>query len=41
VDGKFLMELCRCGHFSQKSTYDGTHRTVGFRAEKARTKVVD
>jgi CDGSH-type Zn-finger protein len=41
VDGKVAMALCRCGHSSHKPMCDGTHRTVGFRAEKAQLKVID
>jgi CDGSH-type Zn-finger protein len=41
VDGKFLLELCRCGHSSEKPFCDGTHRTVGFKAEKARTTILE
>jgi CDGSH-type Zn-finger protein len=35
VDGKFVLELCRCGHSSEKPFCDGTHRRVDFKAPKA------
>jgi len=41
VDGKVFTALCRCGRSSKKPLCDGTHRSVGFRAEKAETKVLE
>lgn len=35
IDGKFVAELCRCGHSNTKPVCDGSHRTVGFKAPKA------
>lgn len=37
ADGKFVVELCRCGHSSDKPRCDGTHRKVGFKAPPAET----
>lgn len=41
VEGKVALALCRCGHSTHKPMCDGTHRTVGFRAEKVQLPVVD
>jgi len=41
VDGKMMTALCRCGHSSKKPLCDGTHRTAGFRAERASVKVLE
>lgn len=41
VDGKFVAELCRCGHSSNKPLCDRTHRKVGFKAEKAEVTVLE
>ena len=41
VDGKVSLALCRCGHSQHKPLCDGSHRTAGFRAEKAVVKVID
>lgn len=35
IDGKFVAELCRCGHSNTKPICDGSHRTAGFKAPKA------
>jgi CDGSH-type Zn-finger protein len=40
VNGKVRKALCRCGHSGHKPMCDRTHRTVGFRAEKAQLKVI-
>jgi CDGSH-type Zn-finger protein len=37
VDGKVVTALCRCGHSKNKPYCDGSHRTSGFRGEKATT----
>jgi CDGSH-type Zn-finger protein len=41
VDGKFVVELCRCGHSSTKPICDGTHKKVGFKAPRAETKILE
>ena len=41
VDGKVFTALCRCGRSSRKPLCDGTHRTVGFRAEMAEVKILE
>jgi len=41
VDGRAVVELCRCGHSSTKPICDGTHEQVGFQAPAARTPVLD
>jgi CDGSH-type Zn-finger protein len=41
VDGKFVTELCRCGHSSNKPYCDSTHRKVGFKAPKAEVTVLE
>lgn len=40
VDGKVAVALCRCGHSNHKPMCDGSHRSAGFRAEKAQVKIV-
>lgn len=35
IDGKFVAELCRCGHSNTKPVCDGSHRAAGFKAPKA------
>jgi len=41
VDGKFVTELCRCGHSSEKPFCDGTHRKVEFRAPEGEVKILE
>jgi CDGSH-type Zn-finger protein len=41
VDGKAVVELCRCGHSEHKPKCDGTHRKVNFRAPSATTVIVE
>jgi CDGSH-type Zn-finger protein len=41
VDGKFVTELCRCGHSSNKPFCDGTHRSAGFKAPKADVTILE
>lgn len=41
VDGKFLTELCRCGHSANKPYCDGSHRRVEFKAPMAEVKILE
>ncbi len=41
LDGKFVTELCRCGHSQQKPDCDGSHRKAGFVAPAAETIVLE
>jgi CDGSH-type Zn-finger protein len=41
VDGQLVVELCRCGHSSNKPICDGTHEEVGFESSEATTQIVD
>jgi len=41
LDGKFLLELCRCGHSATKPFCDGSHRRVAFTAPPADIKILE
>jgi CDGSH-type Zn-finger protein len=41
VEGKLVVELCRCGQSSTKPICDGTHETVGFEAAESWTTILE